>query len=148
MRQQSIRNFTPGQTASFYPFPRVLRSLFDQLAGAREIVRRGVEGAQTGYGENIDFPDELPQITHHLMSDKQCDRMQGSRDCSLRRLVEGASKSCWESDNTGGAEIGCGDYRRVAPDGAINEIMFADAYRWERCRDGGAGENRFDRGAR
>ena len=70
MRQQSIRNFTPGQTASLYPFPRVLRSLFDQLAGAREIVRRGIEGAEIGYGQNIDLLTKVPQVTHHLMSDK------------------------------------------------------------------------------
>jgi hypothetical protein len=62
--------------------------------------------------------------------------------------VEGASEPCLENDNTGGAEIGCSEYRRVAADCAINEIVFSDMNRRERRRDGSAGEKRLDGRAR
>ena len=148
MRQQRIRNLRSGQTASFDPFPRVLCGLFDQLVSTREIVRRHFKRAQIGYGENIDFPAKLPEVTHHLMGDKQRDRMQSSRDCSLWRLVESASESRWENDNASGAQIGGVENRRVAPDCAINEMVFADMNRWERCWNRSAGEERLDSRAR
>ena len=81
----------------------MLCGLFDQLVGMSEIVRRDIKRAQIGYGENIDFPAKLPQVTHHLMGDKQRDRMQRPRNCSPRRLVESASESGRENNNTGGA---------------------------------------------
>ena len=59
------------RTASFDQLPRVLRGLFDQLVGMREIARRDIKRAQIGYGENIDFPAELPEVTRHLMGGKQ-----------------------------------------------------------------------------
>src|SRR5271170_1772699 len=144
MRQQRIRDLRPGQTAFFDPLPRVLSGLFDQLVGTREIVRRDIERAQIGYGENINFPTKLPEITHHLMGDKQRDCMQSSCDCSLWRLVESASESRRENDNTSGAEIGGVEDRRVAPDCAVNEMVFADMNRWERGWNRSAGEERLD----
>ena len=82
------------------------------------------------------------------MGDKQRDRMQSARDCSLWRLVESASKSRRKNDNAGGTQIGCVENWRVASDCAINEMVFADMNGWERCRNRGASEERLDRRAR
>ena len=147
MRQQRIRDPRSGQTASFDPFPRVPCRLLDQLVGTSEIVRGDVKRTQIGYGENIDLPAKLSEVTHHLMGDKQRERMQSSRDCSLWRLVESASKSRRKNDNAVGTQIGCIENRRVAPDRAIKKMMFADANRRERCRNRSTGQERLDRGA-
>ena len=148
MRQQRIRDLRSSKAASFDPFPRVPCRLLDQLVGTREIVRGDVKRTQIGYGENIDFPAKLSEVTHHLMGDKQRERMQSSRDCSLWRLVESASKSRRQNDNTSGAQIGGVENRRVAPDCAINEMVFADMNRWESCWNRSAGEKRLDSRAR
>ena len=130
----------------------MLRGSFDQFAGTREIVRRDIRRAQIGYGENIDFPTKLSEIAYHLMGDKQRDRMQSARDCSLWRLVESASesrrKNDKKNDNTSGTQIGGIENWRVASDSAINEIMFADANRRERRRYRSAGEEGLDGGVR
>jgi len=115
MRQQRIRDPRSGQTASFDPFPRVPCRLLDQLVGTREIVRGDVKRTQIGYGENIDLPAKLSEVTNHLMGDKQRERMQSSRDCSLWRLVESASESRRQNDNTSGAQIGGVENRRDEP---------------------------------
>ena len=129
----------------------MLCGLFDQLVGTREIVRRDIKRAQIGYGENIDFPAKLSEIAYHLMGDKQRDRMQSARDCSLWRLVESASESRRKNDKkndyTSATQIGGIENWRVASDSAINEIMFADANRRESCGNRSAGEERLDGGA-
>src|SRR3974377_702327 len=108
------------------------------------MVRRNPKRAQIGYRETIRLPSELSKVTHHLVGDQQCDSVQSSRDCSLRRFAEGASESGRQNNNASGAEV-CGvENWRVGSDCAIDEMVFADANRWKRCWDRGAGEECLD----
>jgi hypothetical protein len=68
MRQQRIGNLRAGKAASVDPLSGVVRGSLDQFVCAGKIVGRGVEGTQTRYGEDVDFPSQLHQVTHHLMS--------------------------------------------------------------------------------
>jgi hypothetical protein len=75
MWQQRIWNFGSRQTTFINPFPRIFRRSFDQQLGAGEIVRRCIERAKIGHRKNIDLSGKLPEVTHHLMGDKQRQRM-------------------------------------------------------------------------
>jgi hypothetical protein len=89
----------------------VLRGLFDQLVGMREIARRDIKRAQIGYGENMDFPAELPEVTRHLMGGKQrhelsvmrqrvCHKLGVKPVLDYAALVFGAALAAWPPKNS------------------------------------------------